>query len=204
VRELLDLVKLPSSCAASYPHELSGGMRQRVLLAIAIACRPKLLIADEPTTALDATTQAEILALLKELRELLNMAMLLISHDLGIVASACNRIYVMYAGRTIEWGSTTAVFETPAHPYTVGLLHAARADRDREGRFVTIAGDPPNMAGIGVGCAFAPRCSYALPDCTKTMPGPVTLAHGEGQTVRCWCYGGGTPGSAPGKAGTVA
>jgi oligopeptide/dipeptide ABC transporter ATP-binding protein len=197
VRELLELVKLPASCAASYPHELSGGMRQRVLLATAIACRPKLLIADEPTTALDVTTQAEILALLEELRGLLNMSLLLISHDLGIVASACDRIYVMYAGRTIEWGSTTAVFETPAHPYTVGLLHAAQADRDREGRFVTIGGDPPNLANVGVGCAFAPRCGFAMPECSKTMPGPVTVAQGGGQAVRCWRYGGGgTPGDA--------
>jgi oligopeptide/dipeptide ABC transporter ATP-binding protein len=196
VRELLDLVKLPGSCAAAYPHELSGGMRQRVLLAIAIACRPKLLIADEPTTALDVTTQAEILALLKELRGLLNMSLLLISHDLGIVASACDRIYVMYAGRTIEWGSTAAVFETPAHPYTVGLLHAAQADRDRDGRFVTISGDPPNLASIGAGCAFAPRCTYAMPQCIATMPAATTLAQGGGQTVRCWRYGEGAPNTA--------
>jgi oligopeptide/dipeptide ABC transporter ATP-binding protein len=203
VRELLDLVKLPASCAAAYPHELSGGMRQRVLLAIAIACKPKLLIADEPTTALDVTTQAEILALLKELRGLLNMAMLLISHDLGIVASACDRIHVMYAGRTIEWGSTAAVFETPAHPYTVGLLHSAQAERDREGRFVTIAGDPPNLADMRAGCAFAPRCGYAMLECTKIMPGPVTLAQGGCQTVRCWRYGSGATQSETAKAGDV-
>src|SRR5215470_7094367 len=169
VRELLAQVKLPSSCAASYPHELSGGMRQRVLLAIAIACRPKLLIADEPTTALDVTTQAEILALLKELRTQLNMAMLLISHDLGIVASACDRIYVMYAGRTIEWGRTASIFEAPAHPYTVGLMHAAQADRDGQGRFVTIPGEPPNLAAFAPGCPFAPRCGQALQQCTRTM-----------------------------------
>jgi oligopeptide/dipeptide ABC transporter ATP-binding protein len=198
VKELLDLVKLRASCAESYPHELSGGMRQRVLLAIALGCCPKLLIADEPTTALDVTTQAEILGLLKELRRELNMAMLLISHDLGIVASACDRIYVMYAGRTIEWGSTTAVFETPAHPYTTGLLRAAQATRDQHGRFATIAGDPPNLADIGVGCAFASRCSSVMPKCTEAMPQPVKLAHGGRQTVRCWRYeaansGCGTP-----------
>jgi oligopeptide/dipeptide ABC transporter ATP-binding protein len=186
VAELVELVKLPPESVRRYPHELSGGMRQRVLLAIAIGCRPKLLIADEPTTALDATTQAEILGLLKELRTRLNMAMLLISHDLGIVAAACERIYVMYAGQMIEWGTTAAVFETPGHPYTVGLLHAAHAKRDRDGRFETIAGDPPNLATLGAGCAFAVRCRYAMPECTQTMPEPVALTTGGGQTVRCW------------------
>jgi oligopeptide/dipeptide ABC transporter ATP-binding protein len=187
VRELLEQVKLPVTCAVSYPHELSGGMRQRVLLAIAIACRPKLLIADEPTTALDVTTQAEILTLLKDLRTQLNMAMLLISHDLGIVASACDRIYVMYAGRTIEWGRTASIFEAPAHPYTIGLMHAAQADRDRDGRFVTIAGEPPNLTSLQAGCPFAARCSRALPQCTELMPGPVGLQLEH--TVRCWLYG---------------
>jgi oligopeptide/dipeptide ABC transporter ATP-binding protein len=189
VRELLEQVKLPATCAVSYPHELSGGMRQRVLLAIAIACRPKLLIADEPTTALDVTTQAEILALLKELRTQLNMAMLLISHDLGIVASACDRIYVMYAGRTIEWGGTASIFEAPAHPYTIGLMHAAQADRDRDGRFVTIAGEPPNLTGLQAGCPFAARCSRAMPQCTELMPAPVGLQ--PQHTVRCWLYDAG-------------
>jgi oligopeptide/dipeptide ABC transporter ATP-binding protein len=195
VRELLEQVKLPVACARSYPHELSGGMRQRVLLAIAIACRPKLLIADEPTTALDVTTQAEILALLKELRTQLNMAMLLISHDLGVVTSACDRIYVMYAGRTIEWGRTASIFEAPAHPYTIGLMHAAQADRDRDGRFVTIAGEPPNLTGLQAGCPFATRCSRAMPQCTELMPGPVGLQLEH--TVRCWLYSAGQPAADP-------
>jgi len=188
VRELLERVKLSASCAASYPHELSGGMRQRVLLAMAIACRPKLLIADEPTTALDVTTQAEILALLEELRVGLNMALLLISHDLGLVASACERIYVMYAGRTIEWGPTARVFGAPAHPYSEGLLHAAQTDRDRDGRFITIGGDPPDLTRIGVGCAFAPRCGYAMAACTEAMPEPIASAESSGHMVRCWRY----------------
>jgi oligopeptide/dipeptide ABC transporter ATP-binding protein len=192
VRELLERVKLSASCAASYPHELSGGMRQRVLLAIAIACRPKLLIADEPTTALDVTTQVEILALLEELRVGLNMALLLISHDLGLVASACDRIYVMYAGRTIEWGPTARVFGAPAHPYSEGLLHAAQTERDRDGRFVTIAGDPPDLTHIGVGCAFAPRCGYAMAPCTEAIPEPITLAQSRDHMVRCWRYGQGS------------
>src|SRR5262249_55382380 len=187
VRELLERVKLSASCAASYPHELSGGMRQRVLLAMAIACRPKLLIADEPTTALDVTTQAEILALLEELRVGLNMALLLISHDLGLVASACERIYVMYAGRTIEWGPTARVFGAPAHPYSEGLLHAAQTNRDRDGRFITIGGDPPDLTRIGVGCAFAPRCGYAMATCTEAMPEPIA-SESSGHMVRCWRY----------------
>jgi oligopeptide/dipeptide ABC transporter ATP-binding protein len=203
VKELLELVKLPAACARSYPHELSGGMRQRVLLAIAIACRPKLLIADEPTTALDVTTQAEILSLLRELRQQLDMAMLLISHDLGIVASACERIYVMYAGRTVEWGSTSAVFETPAHPYAVGLLHAAHADRDGEGRFVTIPGDPPSVAVAHVGCPFAPRCAHTMSECTTSMPAPVVLSDGGRQTVRCWRYRSGTEQVDAATAGAV-
>src|SRR5215475_406753 len=191
VRELLERVKLSASCAASYPHELSGGMRQRVLLAIAIACRPKLLIADEPTTALDVTTQAEILALLKELRVQLNMAMLLISHDLGIVASACDRIYVMFAGRSIECGRTAGIFEAPAHPYTIGLLHAAQADRDGQGRFVTIGGEPPNPAAFEPGCPFAPRCGQAMQQCFATMPGAVVVR--AQHSVNCWLYGAGDP-----------
>ena len=199
VRELLEQVKLPATCAVSYPHELSGGMRQRVLLAIAIACRPKLLIADEPTTALDVTTQAEILALLKELRTQLNMAMLLISHDLGIVASACDRIYVMYAGRTIEWGRTASIFEAPAHPYTIGLMHAAQSDRDRDGRFVTIGGEPPNPTGLQAGCPFAARCSRALPQCAELIPQPIALQ--PQHTVRCWLYDVGQSAAAAGCNG---
>ena len=194
VRELLELVKLPAACATSYPHELSGGMRQRVLLAIAIACRPKLLIADEPTTALDVTTQAEILSLLAELRRQLDMAMLLISHDLGIVAQACERIYVMYAGRIIEWGSKSAVFETPAHPYALGLLHAAKADRDGEGRFVTIPGDPPGVGVTSDGCPFAPRCTHKMSECTRQMPDPLLLDQASGHTVRCWLFASGASG----------
>ena len=188
VGELLDLVKLPQAIARAYPHELSGGMRQRALLAIALACGPRLLIADEPTTALDVTTQAEILALLRELREKLGMAMLLISHDLGIVASACERLYVMYAGRMVEWGRTRDVFGKPAHPYTVGLFQAARAARDAQGRFATIRGDPPHLAELAQGCPFAPRCAQAMAECARSMPEPSALAEGTSHAVRCWLY----------------
>ncbi|MBH1963655.1 MAG: ABC transporter ATP-binding protein [Comamonadaceae bacterium] len=141
VAELLELVRLPSTVARSYPHELSGGMRQRVLLAIALGCRPRLLIADEPTTALDVTTQAEILALLRDLRQRLGMAMLLISHDLGVVWEECERVYVMFRSRIVESGATQQVLATPEHPYTRGLIQAAQAARSADGRFATIEGE---------------------------------------------------------------
>ena len=141
VTELLELVHLPASAARAYPHELSGGMRQRVLLAIALGCRPKLLIADEPTTALDVTTQAEILALLKDLRQRLGMAMLLISHDLGVVWEECERAYVMFRSRIVESGVTRQIFSAPQHPYTTGLIKAAKAARNSDNRFETIQGE---------------------------------------------------------------
>ena len=187
VRELLELVKLPSSLARAYPHELSGGMRQRALLAVALACEPRLLIADEPTTALDVTTQAEILALLRDLRVRLGMAMLLITHDLGIVASACERLYVIYAGRVLEWGRTRDVFAEPAHPYTVGLFHA-RADRDAQGRFTMIGGEPPDLGELAQGCPFAPRCPKAMAECVRSMPDPTMLRGCASHAVRCWLY----------------
>jgi len=185
IAELLELVRLPRDAANSYPHELSGGMRQRVLLAIALACRPRLLVADEPTTALDVTIQAEILALLRDLRRRLGMALLLISHDLGVVASASERIYVMYAGRIVEWGPTAAVFAAPLHPYTAGLVEAAQAARNADGRFATISGDPPDLTKLGVGCPFVPRCARATALCELAMPEPVTAGPQE-HTVRCW------------------
>ena len=188
VAELLSLVKLPPAAADAYPHELSGGMRQRALLAVALGCGPRLLVADEPTTALDVTTQAEILELIRELRTRLGMALLLISHDLGIIASACERIYVMYAGHTVEWGSTADVFGRPAHPYTVGLLKAAQAARDSRGRFATIAGDPPNLSELVPGCPFTPRCPRALAECGNQMPQPGPAKNAGEQQVRCWAH----------------
>jgi ABC-type dipeptide/oligopeptide/nickel transport system ATPase component len=141
VEELLGLVRLPASARKSYPHQLSGGMRQRVLLAIALGCRPRLLIADEPTTALDVTTQAEILALLRDLRGKLDMAILFISHDLGVVWEECERVYVMFRSRIVESGATRTVFAAPRHPYTAGLIKAAKAARNSDGRFETIEGE---------------------------------------------------------------
>jgi len=140
-RELLDLVHLPARCLGAYPHELSGGMRQRALIAIALACRPKLLIADEPTTALDVTTQAEILSLLKDLRREIGMSVVLISHDMGVVSELCDRIFVMYRGHTIESGRRAEILARPRHPYTRALVDAARSVKDTEGRFITLHED---------------------------------------------------------------
>ena len=188
VAELLSLVKLPAAAVDAYPHELSGGMRQRALLAVALGCEPRLLVADEPTTALDVTTQAEILALIRELRERLGMALLLISHDLGIVATSCERIYVMYAGHTVEWGAAGDVFGRPAHPYTAGLLKAAQAARNDQGRFATISGDPPNLAELSPGCPFTPRCPLARAECTREMPQAGPARNAGAQQVRCWAH----------------
>jgi oligopeptide/dipeptide ABC transporter ATP-binding protein len=184
VAELLELVALPAACAQARPHELSGGMRQRVLLAIALGCRPRLLIADEPTTALDVTTQAEILALLASLRQRLDMALLLISHDLAVVASACDRVAVMYAGHTVEWGDTASVFARPAHPYAAALIASARAARDPTGHFASIEGDMPDRSATIVGCPFAPRCPLATAQCIAVMPEPTAVPNGR--HVRCW------------------
>lgn len=185
VDELLRLVKLPEAARRSYPHELSGGMRQRVLLAMALASKPKLLVADEPTTALDVTTQAEIMELLGELRQRLGMAMLLISHDLGLVSKACERIYVMYAGRTVEWGPGSSMLKTPAHPYTKGLFDSARALRLPNGLFATIGGDVPNLAHKIEGCPFRMRCPLAMPKCTTMSPATPVIGQDQ-HWVRCW------------------
>jgi oligopeptide/dipeptide ABC transporter ATP-binding protein len=188
IAELLDLVKLPVRVARAYPHELSGGMRQRVLIAIALACRPQLLIADEPTTALDVTTQADILVLLRELRRELKMALLLISHDLGTVATLCDRVYVMYAGKTIESGPRANVFAAPRHPYSRGLLRAAHATRDADGRFVTLSGDISRAVTSLGGCPFAPRCESMMDICQRSMPSQFSLPDEPGHWTRCWLH----------------
>jgi oligopeptide/dipeptide ABC transporter ATP-binding protein len=182
--ELLDLVKLSASVLRSYPHQLSGGMRQRVMLAIALGCRPRLLIADEPTTALDVTTQAEIMALLGSLRTQLNMALLVVSHDLGLLRWHCDRIYVMYAGRTIEWGDTASVIDRPRHPYTSGLIATSRLLRGANGRFGALHGEVSTMDSGDAGCPFAPRCPEAHAQCRERMPGEfaVTKTH----RAKCW------------------
>jgi oligopeptide transport system ATP-binding protein len=177
--ELLDLVGIPDAGHRIdlYPHEFSGGMRQRVMIAMALLCEPKLLIADEPTTALDVTVQAQILELLQQLRREREMAILLITHDLGVIAGLAERVLVMYGGRIVEEGTVDAVFATPAHPYTMGLLRSSpRLDEARADRLATIPGQPPNLQTLPKGCAFAPRCSKRFDRCDIESPRlrPVT------------------------------
>ncbi len=169
---MLDAVKIPEARKriGMYPHEFSGGMRQRVMIAMALLCRPKLLIADEPTTALDVTVQAQIMALLNDLKRDFDTTIIMITHDLGVVAGTCDRILVMYAGRTMAYGKTEEIFYNPTHPYTIGLLGAVpRLDNDSE-RLTTIPGNPPNLLNLPVGCPFVERCQYAMDICHNTPP----------------------------------
>ncbi|MDE5938040.1 MAG: ABC transporter ATP-binding protein [Lachnospiraceae bacterium] len=186
-RELLELVGInePDRRLKQYPHELSGGMRQRVMIAIALACEPKLLIADEPTTALDVTIQAQILELMMELKDKLGMAIIMITHDLGVVASMCERIAVMYAGRIVEYGTTDDIFYHPKHQYTKGLIRSIpRLDTKEHERLVPIEGTPVDMLNPPAGCPFAPRCDAAMQICLREMP-PVTT-FGDVHYTQCW------------------
>lgn len=185
VLELLELVGIPHPEIRfkQYPFELSGGMRQRVMIALAIACEPKLLIADEPTTALDVTIQAQILALMKTLTEQLKMSLLLITHDLGVVAEVCQRVLVMYAGKIVESGPVDHIFYHPQHPYTKALLHAL----PRQGRpLIPIKGAPPDLVHPPRGCSFHPRCRYAMRICEQQSP-PFFAASNE-QSAACWLH----------------
>jgi len=177
----------PETRAKNYPHEMSGGMRQRVMIAMALACNPKLLIADEPTTALDVTIQAQILDLLAELRQKHNLALLLITHDLGVVAETANRVAVMYAGKIVEQAAASELFHRPRHPYTEGLLRAVpRLDEERQGRMKrlqTIEGVVPNPLELPPGCRFAPRCEHARDICREGDVSLVTA--GERHISRC-------------------
>ena len=182
---LLDQVGIPDARRRFdlYPHEFSGGMRQRVMIAIALLCQPDLLIADEPTTALDVTVQAQILELLQELRRELGMAIVLITHDLGVVAGLCERVMVMYAGRIVEQGPIEALFEDPRHPYTLGLLRSMpRLDERRVAELTAIPGQPPNLQALPEGCAFRDRCRYAFERC---LARPELLGFGEGRAKAC-------------------
>ena len=186
-KELLELVGInePEKRLKQYPHELSGGMRQRVMIAIALACEPKLLIADEPTTALDVTIQAQILELMMELKEKLGMAIIVITHDLGVVASMCDRIAVMYAGRIVEYGTTDDIFYNPKHEYTKGLLKSIpRLDAKEHERLVPIEGTPIDLLNPPAGCPFAPRCSNCMKICLREMA-PVTTFDDVHYT-QCW------------------
>ena len=186
--EMLDLVHIPDAKrrAKSYPHEFSGGMRQRVMIAIALVCNPQLLIADEPTTALDVTIQAQVLELMKGLSQKYNTAVMLITHDLGIVAGLCQHVNVMYAGHIIETGSVKQIFETPAHPYTVGLLESIpRLDEQRGARLTSIPGQPPDLINPLVGCPYAPRCPKVQARCQKERPELMPVGRDE-QVAACF------------------
>ena len=186
--ELLDLVGIPDARQRlrSYPHELSGGMRQRVMIAMALACDPKLIIADEPTTALDVTIQAQIIELIKRLQVELDLTVMWISHDLGIIAGLADRVNVMYAGYIVERGLVKDIYARPHHPYTAGLLESVpRLDRKTAGKLKPIPGRPPNLARLGTGCPFAPRCRHGDDRCRAEMP-DAEASDQDGHMVRCW------------------
>ena len=173
--DMLELVGIPRERAIEYPHQFSGGMKQRVIIAIALACSPKLLIADEPTTALDVTIQAQILHLMRELKEKKNTSVIMITHDLGIVAETCDRVAVMYAGKIIEEGTLDEVFNHTLHPYTEGLFNSLPNIKNRTARLRPIHGLMPDPTDLPEGCAFAPRCNYATEACKKRRPDLVTF-----------------------------
>jgi oligopeptide transport system ATP-binding protein len=186
--ELLDLVGIPSARARidDYPHQFSGGMRQRVMIAMALSCNPKLLIADEPTTALDVTIQAQILDLIKNLSKEFGTAVILITHDLGVVAGMCDDIIVMYAGRVAERATVYDLYADPAHPYTMGLLRSVpRLDEERKERLVPIEGLPPDLIDLPEVCPFHPRCVYAADRCRQQMP-PLVVVGPNDHRAACW------------------
>jgi oligopeptide/dipeptide ABC transporter ATP-binding protein len=179
-REMLTLVGIADvdRRLKQYPHQLSGGMRQRVMIAIALACDPKMIIADEPTTALDVTIQAQILELMKDLTRNRNIALIIITHNLGVVARYANRVNVMYAGRIVEAGSAADIYHRPRHPYTIALLRSVpRLDLPRRSRLEPVEGQPPDLTRLDQGCAFRPRCRFAAPECAQARPPLVATDH---------------------------
>ncbi|MCM3601979.1 ABC transporter ATP-binding protein [Robertmurraya korlensis] len=188
--QMLKLVGLPRAeqIIDEYPHQLSGGMRQRVMIAMALSCHPRLLIADEPTTALDVTIQAQILALMKDLNEKLDTAIVMITHDLGVVADLCQRVIVMYAGKIVEEAEVRDIFKNPKHPYTMGLLQSVPDVREKKERLYSIPGNVPKPGSIQTGCRFAARCDKAHDRCYIEDPKLYQL--GSGQSVRCFLHEG--------------
>ena len=186
-REMLELVGIHDSARRmkQYPHELSGGMRQRVMIAMGLICSPKLLIADEPTTALDVTIQAQILELMKDIRQKTGMAIIFITHNLGVVADICDKISVMYAGKIVEQGSVDEIFYNPSHPYTKGLLRSMpRVDAEQYERLIPIEGTPVDMLNPPEGCPFGPRCEHCMKVCLKHNPPNISIS--DGHTAACW------------------
>ena len=186
-QQMLELVGIPDApaCLDKYPHELSGGMRQRVMIAMGLICHPKLLIADEPTTALDVTIQAQILELMKKLQKQNHMGIIFITHNLGVVAEVCDKVSVMYAGKMVEQGPVDDIFYNPGHPYTKGLLRSMpRVDAESYERLIPIEGSPVDMLNPPEGCPFAPRCEHAMKICLQQMPPYVEM--GENHRAACW------------------
>lgn len=181
--EMLEMVGIRPERSVDYPHQLSGGMKQRVVIAMALACNPSLLIADEPTTALDVTIQAQVLRMINDLKEKLNTSVLLITHDLGIIAECCQEVAVMYAGEIVEYGSLRDVFQAPAHPYTLGLFDSIPSLKRKERRLRPISGMMPDPADLPEGCYFSPRCPFVTEECKKQHPDAVEFS--AGHQVRC-------------------
>jgi peptide/nickel transport system ATP-binding protein len=187
--EILKLVGLPRAkeMMNEYPHQLSGGMRQRVMIAMAMVCNPSLLIADEPTTALDVTIQAQILKLMKDLNKNFNTAIMMITHDLGVVAEVCQRVVVMYSGKIVEEGDVRTIFKNPKHPYTIGLIQSVPDIREKKARLYSIPGNVPKPGSIRQGCRFAARCEHAFERCFKENPGLYETGE-PGHKVRCFLH----------------
>lgn len=187
--EMLQRVGIPSpeKRVYDYPHQMSGGMRQRVMIAMALSCNPKLLIADEPTTALDVTIQAQILELMKQLRDEYNTAIMLITHDLGVIAEVADRVAVMYAGKIVEYADVKSIFAAPQHPYTIGLLHSIPKLTGGQKRLEPIKGIVPNPLNLPKGCKFSNRCPFVQDQCMEAEPELVEAT--QGHSVRCWYHG---------------
>jgi peptide/nickel transport system ATP-binding protein len=179
-------ISRPEAVVDEYPHHLSGGMRQRVMIAMAMSCDPELLIADEPTTALDVTIQAQILDLMRKLNQETGAAIMMITHDLGVVAEVCDRIVVMYAGKIVEEGSTRSLLKNPQHPYTQGLIQSVPRMDARRSRLYSIPGNVPTLGQMGPGCQFAPRCEFVTSQCLEAMPELVAI--GPAHSSRCWLH----------------